>query len=445
MPYIADEKEVFLDHLSRLDKQLAGGVFDDLRQSALAAFEELSFPGSRTEDWKFTSIAPILETPFELAATVAAATELRGRLAAVELPGAIRLVFLNGIFAPELSRVDHLPAGVVAGSLAATAGYKPALAEHLGRVAEFQDHIFTALNTASLRDGALVLIPRGTILETPIEVLHVHVAENKTKPSACYPRSLIVAGTGSQAKIVERYFAAGRTSGTYFTNAVTEIVVEEGAVLEHCKLQQESTQALHLANTEVRQARGSNFSSRYISFGGRWVRNEVRVRFEAEGSEASLDGLYLAGGSQHIDNLTVIDHAMPHCVSHELYRGILNDRAHGVFNGKIFVRPGAQKTDAKQTNQVLLLSEDAVINTKPQLEIFADDVKCTHGATVGQLDAESLFYLRSRGIGLDDARRLLTFAFANDVVSRIGLEAVRREIEHLLMTHALPGSNPEAS
>jgi len=235
--------------------------------------------------------------------------------------------------------------------------------------------------------------------------------------------------------VVETFFAnrAVAAAPAYFTNAVTEIALAENAVVDHYKVQQESLHAYHIANTQVAQARGSNFSTHFLSLGGGLVRNEVRVRFDGEGCEATVNGLYLADDKQHIDNFTIIDHARPHCASHELYKGILNDQAQGVFNGKIFVRPDAQKTDAKQTNKVLLLSDGATINTKPQLEIFADDVKCTHGATVGQLDAESLFYLRSRGIGQEEARALLTYAFANDVIGRVKIEALRNWLEGIVM------------
>jgi Fe-S cluster assembly protein SufD len=281
-----------------------------------------------------------------------------------------------------------------------------------------------------LHDGAVVFIPRGKVLAEPIQLIFVSVAGGKRTMS--HPRTLVVAGANSQATIVETYLSGGSEEDVYFTNAVTEIALGENAVLDHTKLQRESTRAFHIAHTQVRQARSSKFSSHYIALGGELARNETRVVFDGEGSEATVNGLYLAGGVQHMDNFTVIDHASPHCASHELYKGILDGKAHGVFNGKIFVRQDAQKTDAKQTNQVLLLSEDATINTKPQLEIFADDVKCTHGATVGQLDAECIFYLRSRGIGLEEARGLLTYAFANDIISRIKVEATREQLERLL-------------
>ncbi len=287
-----------------------------------------------------------------------------------------------------------------------------------------QDSVFTALNTSFLNDGAFVEIPNSKVVQTPIEI--VFIATTATdKPVLLNPRVLIIVGKNAQATVVEQYIG----EGSYLTNAVTEVALGEGATLDHVKLQQESSTAYHIASTQVVMAARSNFTTHYLALGGALVRNEVRVRFDGEHAEATVNGLYLGSGKQHLDNFTVIDHAQPNCASHELYKGILNDRAHGVFNGKILVRKDAQKTDAKQTNKVLLLSDDATINTKPQLEIVADDVKCTHGATIGQLDAMQLFYLQSRGIPLEQARRLLTFAFANDIVGRIKIEAIRAELE----------------
>jgi Fe-S cluster assembly protein SufD len=284
------------------------------------------------------------------------------------------------------------------------------------------------MNTSFLAEGARVEIPNGAALAEPLEIVFITSSAND-KPALLTPRVLIVVGKNATATVIERYVG----EGTYFTNAVTEIALAEGARLDHVKIQQESsyagTKAYHIANTQIVQAAKSTFTTHYLALGGSLVRNEVRVRFDGEHAEATVNGLYLGSGKQHLDNFTVIDHAKPNCASHELYKGILDERSHGVFNGKILVRKDAQKTDAKQTNKVLLLSDDATINTKPQLEIFADDVKCTHGATIGQLDAVQLFYLQSRGIPLDQARRVLTFAFANDVVQRIKIEAIREELE----------------
>jgi Fe-S cluster assembly protein SufD len=278
-----------------------------------------------------------------------------------------------------------------------------------------------------MKDGAFISVPDGVILE---ESIHLFFVATGTGPSLITPRNLIIIGKGSQASIVESYVSL--TGSQYFTNAVTEVVVGDGAVLEHDKLQDESSQAFHVAMIHARLGAKTNFTSNSIAFGGAIVRNNVTALFQAEGSECTLNGLSLGTATQLIDNHTTIDHAMPHCASHELYKSILDGKSRGVFNGKIFVRPLAQKTDAKQTNKTLLLSDEATIDTKPQLEIFADDVKCTHGATVGQLDPEQLFYLRSRGIDEMAARDILTFAFASDVVSRVHVDPLRLRLEAMI-------------
>jgi Fe-S cluster assembly protein SufD len=353
------------------------------------------------------------------------------------------LVFVNGSFVAELSRVDHLPKGVVAGSLAKAMADEPELvADYLARQRHLRDHAFTALNTAFLRDGAYVFVPRGVIVEEPLYLISLSSCGGE----ACvlHPHNLIVAEEASQLRLVEYY--AGLGEGVSFTNAVTEVAAGPNAVVDHYKVQREGLEAFHIATSYVELARGTNFSSHLVSLGGGLVRNEIHARLGAEGGCCTLNGLYLATGKQHVDNHTEIDHALPNCQSHELYKGILDEQAHGVFNGKIFVRQDAQKTDAKQTNQTLLLSDSAVIDTKPQLEIFADDVKCTHGATVGQLSDEAIFYLRSRGIGLAEARSLLTFAFANDIVRRIGVEPIRAQLQDVLLVRQhLPAAAEEAS
>lgn len=425
---VADEKELYLDQFVHFEKSLGRdrGRLQNLREHALQRFKEIGFPTARTEDWRFTSVVPLTRTVFELADSRPVEKSLLNKLN--QEPG-IRLVFINGRLNQALSQLKDLPGGVVAESLeVALTTRGDRIEPFLARLANVQDLPFTALNTAFLRDGAFVEIPAGKVLEQPIEVVFVTLPGEK--PVVSYPRTLLVLGQSSQASVVERYL--GTEDGIYFTNAVTEIALGENAILDHYKLQEESLGAFHVANMQVRLQRSSNFRTHFVSLGGRLVRNEVRVLLDDEGSEATVNGLYLGRGHQHIDNHTVIDHAKPHCNSHELYKGILSDQSKGVFNGKIFVRKDAQKTDAKQTNQALLLSEEATINTKPQLEIFADDVKCTHGATVGQLAAEAIFYLRSRGIGHQEARSLLTFAFANDILDRIRLEPIRRRLETVL-------------
>ena len=418
------DKTTFTQLFAPFDRSADAAKYSPLRQTARARFEALPLPSSRTEDWRFTNIAPILQTPFELPPsehTIAQKT-----LAALPSPGTVSLVFVNGRFQPLPLASAAIPQGLRIGSLHANSNAVPASLAHLARDDE---SVFTALNTSFLSDGAFVVVPDGTVVEQPIEI--IYLTHTTGKPFATYPRTLIVVGKNAQATVVERYLSPNE--GVYLTNAVIEIALADHAVLDHVKLQQESLQAYHVANTQIVQGEGSNFTTHYLSLGGALVRNEVRLRFDAEHSEATVNGLYLASGKQHIDNFTVIDHAKPNCASHELYKGILGDQSHGVFNGKIFVRKDAQKTDAKQTNKVLLLTDGATINTKPQLEIFADDVKCTHGATIGQLDANQLFYLQSRGIDHESARRLLTFAFANDIVSRIKIDAIRDQMEEIIV------------
>jgi Fe-S cluster assembly protein SufD len=414
-------KQAYLAAFERREKGLAGDrpALRRLRRSAIERFGQIGFPGPRNEDWKFTSLTPFLRTDF---------------LAPPE--GGDRPTLLGGS--------QSLPEGVLVLGLAEALERCPELVEpHLGAVADFRDQPFVALNTAFWRDGAFVYFPPGTVVEGPIYLNNLVSVHNTESPYLWYRRALVVLGRGAQATVVEGY------SGLpvpFATNAVSEVVLGESARLDHYKVLEEPAAAFHFAATQVVLARESNFATHFIGLGGRLVRNEVRVRFDGEHAEATVNGLYQAGGAQHVDNFTVIDHARPHCASHELYKGVLDGKARGVFNGKIYVRQDAQKTDAKQTNKTLLLSDDATINTKPQLEIYADDVKCTHGATVGQLDEEQLFYLRSRGIGLEEARALLTFAFANDVIGRVKVPALRERLEQaLLALRHLPQAENEDS
>jgi Fe-S cluster assembly protein SufD len=406
-----------------LDRTGVSPQFHGLREAARDRLKTMAPPTARDEDWRFTSVAPLVEAPFRL-------TGLTGEVADEVLraldhvgeplaPDALKMTFVNGRLLKGQSAWLNLPVGVEVGALADPTTN----AKWLQSVVRVQDGYFTALNTSLLHDGAAILIPAGVVLERPIEIVyHTKPGHEKTTTQ---PRTVLIVGENAHATILERYVG----QGNYFTNAVTEISVGPSAVVDHVKVQEESPTAFHVATSKIAVHAKSNFTTHYLSLGGALVRNEVRVRFDGEHAEATVNGLYLASGKQHIDNFTVIDHAQPNCASHELYKGILADKSHGVFNGKIFVRKDAQKTDAKQTNKVLLLSDDATINTKPQLEIFADDVKCTHGATVGQLDPVQLFYLQSRGIPLEAARKLLTFAFANDIVNRVKIEAIREELE----------------
>jgi Fe-S cluster assembly protein SufD len=406
------------------------------RESAMQRFQSLGFPTSRDEEWRFTSVAPIATTKFALA------TDGQDLLAAADLtpfrlPHVVgaEIVFVNGRFAARLSNLDALPAGVHVSALASDLAARPEeLEPYLTRLAVFERQAFTALNTAYLEDGAYIRVPANTVVESPIHVLFVSTSDaaaSNGHPTVAHPRLLAVLEENSQASIVESY--AGPNGGRYFTNAVTEIVLAENAVLDHYKLQRESLQSYHIAATHVLAQRSSNVASHSISLGGALVRNDVIAVLDGEGVECTLNGLYLGDEQRLVDNHTTIDHAKPHCGSREVYKGILADRARAVFNGKIVVRPDAQKTDAKQTNKALLLSEDAQINTKPQLEIFANDVKCTHGAAVGQMDEEAILYLRSRGLSDPEARQLLIHAFAGDVLNRMPLEAIRVAVEDVLL------------
>jgi Fe-S cluster assembly protein SufD len=354
----------------------------DIRKRAAERFEAHGFPTTREEEWRFTNVAPIAKTHFATAGPSVTGHSLR---AALERH-------------PEL------------------------IEEHLGRYATYQSNPFVALNTAKFEDGAFLHIPANRVIEEPLWIDFRAVSDR-----TIHPRNLIIVGANSQVQIVETY----RGRGPYFTNAVTEIVVGENSIVEHVKLEEESADAFHVSTIQVHQSRNSNFKSHNISLGGLLVRNDVNAVLST-GCEGTLNGLYLANGKQHIDNHTAIDHAAPHAASHELYKGILDGASSVVFNGKIFVRKDAQKTDAKQTNKNLVLSENSVINTKPELQILADDVRCTHGATIGQLDEEALFYLRARGINKTDARDLLIYAFARDVIDRIGIPAIREHLEKAL-------------
>jgi Fe-S cluster assembly protein SufD len=431
MTALMDEKDTYLSAFARFEGARAGDPppLVKLRHDAIERFAALGFPTLEDEDWRFTPLAPLTRLPFDVKQYADRDPGNFRLITDVDLTGT-RLMLFNGVEPIYQHRGKPLPEGVIVCSLARALAERPELVEpHLARYADFEDHAFTALNTAFLHDGAFVYLPPDAVVEEPI-YLTFAVSMFGDPPLMWPRRTLVVAGRNSQATICEKYF--GLPQVAYFTSAVAEIVLDEGAVVDHYKVQQEGDAAFHVATTQVQMGRSSNFSSHNLTFGGRLTRNDVNAFLGGEGCECTLNGLYLGGGEQLIDNHTRIDHAMPHCASHELYKGILDGKARGVFAGRIYVHQDAQKTDAKQTNQTLLLSDDAVIDTKPQLEIFADDVKCTHGATVGQLDAEAVFYLRTRGIGRDEARALLTFAFANDIIGRIKIESLRDELEQLL-------------
>ncbi len=395
MPVEQLSKEVS-QYQTQFDRKSKAGPkwMAELRAAAMESFNEMGFPTARDEDWKFTNLNALIRGSFHPAALVE--TDLTDDL---PCDGSC-LVFVNGHY---VSGKDE-----DAGNLTdAPTGF---LERHLARAADYRKYPFVALNTAFLGDGAFIHVPAKAVADHPIHIVHISTGD----AGVSHPRTLIVVQAGAQASVTETYLGTGE----YFTNAVTEIVAGEGAVVEHAKLQIESLQAFHISSMHIRQACGSVVTSRSFAFGGALARTAIDAVLD-EGCECTLNGLYKVTGKQHVDTRTSIDHAKPHAASHELYKGILDGHSSAVFNGKIIVRKDAQKTDAKQTNKNLVLSEDATINTKPQLEIFADDVRCTHGATIGQLDQDSIFYLRSRGIDLAHARKMLLDAFAHDVIDQL--------------------------
>jgi Fe-S cluster assembly protein SufD len=410
-----------------------------LRERGFARFCEVGFPTTKNEDWRFTNVNAIAQTPFQLArdARRSEAT-YSDTLDACRIPGAAcQLVFLNGRFASELSDVGNLPPGVRAGSLAQTIAQDSASLEpHLGRYLNIERDAFSALNTAFIEDGAYVYLPRGTVLEAPICILFISLPGND--PEMTNPRNLIVAENATEASIVEDYVSLG--SGVSFSNVVTELVAGEDAVISHYMIEREDRQAFNVSTLRSQQARSSNVSSHSVLLGGGLVRNNIHPVLAGEGGECLINGLFIGNGRQHMDNYMLVEHASPHCGSRQFYNGILDGHSHGVFHGRIIVHKDAQKTDAKQTNRNLLLSDDAQIDTKPQLEIYADDVKCTHGATIGQVEENALFYMRSRGIEETEARSLLLLAFANECLDRMKSAPVRDYLRDLVQGW-LPGTS----
>lgn len=425
----------YLDEFRRIRDTLPGRQrpwLAHLRDQAMQRFMEMGFPTLRSEDWKYTSVAPIENGLFTLAACTTAMID-RSAIGALALPGAHLVVFVDGRHVPDLSRTDALPDGATLTSLAVLLERNPrGLAAQLGHVDDYPS-AFAALNAACMTDGVCVHLARGTRLDAPIHLLFVTTSDKL----AVHTRNLIVAEPDSCATIVEHHVGTGTTS--CFTNTVTDIALAERARIVHHKLQQENARSCHVASINAQLAAESRFASTSFALGAALARADIRVALDGAGAECTLDGLYLPDGRRHIDHHTRIDHNQPRCTSRELYKGVLDGAGRGVFNGRLVVHPGAQKSDAAQTNRNLLLSELAEIDTKPQLEIWADDVKCSHAATVGQLDAEQVFYLRSRGLDDATARALLTYAFAAEMIQRVELPSLRQHLDGLIRTR-LPQS-----
>ncbi len=442
-----EAQSAWLDDFEAFDRARSGhepASVGAIRRRAIERFAELGFPSIRQEDWRFTNVAPIARREFHRPEPGAGEVGRREVEPWLFESARAHLVFVDGRLRPELSNTEKLPSGTVLGGLGDAMLEQRGLAEahlaqHLARHAAFDEQPFVALNTAYMADGAFFYLPPRTVIEEPIHVLHLATgaADSAGRPAVTFPRNLVVLGEASQATVVETF--AGPEGAEYFSCPVTEVVCGDGSVLDHYKMQQESTAAYHVATFQLHQGRSSSYALHSISLGGALVRNDVNTLLDGEGSDSVLNGLYMVKGTQFVDHHMRVEHAKPHCHSFELFKGILEERSRAVFNGLIHVHPGAQKTDAKQSNQNLLLSDQALVNSNPQLLIFADDVKCTHGSTVGQLDDDAVFYLRSRGIGREAARSLLVYAFASDIVARIKVPELRRDLEELLFTRLPKG------
>jgi len=437
---IKELKKWYIDSFAKFEQNLNGAkqkLVHQLRKNAIEEFSKLNFPTVKDEEWRHTNISPLLKynfTPFEGKVELSKADVEKYTFQNMRC---CLLVFVNGVFAPELSESGSLPDGTIVKNIAsAIEENHPAIDEHLGKYADYKSQIFTSLSTAFTSDGAFIYVPDGKVIEHPIHILFI-ASTPANSQVLIQPRNLFVAGKNAQVTIVEHYATA--SENLYFTNSVTEIYTGENAVVDHIKLQEESKKAFHVGRMDAGQERTSNFASHMISLGAEIARNDFNTRFYGEGCESMLNGLFLVDGSRLFDAHTMIDHAKPFCNSHEHYKGILDDTSRGVFNGKVMVRKDAQKTNAFQENNNIILSREALVNTKPQLEIFADDVKCSHGATIGQLDNESLFYLKSRGIGEETAKTILLHAFASDVIKSIKVSAVKDYVEEILANKFIPG------
>lgn len=415
-----EEKRTYIDDFATLKPNGLPESFLSMRRNAFERFRSLPFPTTHEEEWRFTNVAPLLKIPFRAALQQAPANTKVDFSRLLPEIGPWRMVFINGRYSGELSQ---LPAEIVTG-LRTEAAEK-----HFGRSVSVDENAFTAMNTAFLQDGSFLCVPAGLTEKEPVHIIYI---TDGVTDGALFPRNLWVLGKGAQMTMIESYI--DRSGGRTFTNAVTEIVMEEGSRLQHIKLQQESPAGFHIASTAVRQGRDSDYTSYSIGLGSVLARENLRTSLEGPGASCSLNGLYLPTGHQHIDHHTTIDHVLPHSTSRELYKGILNESSSAVFHGRIIVRKDAQHTDARQTNKNILLSDSARINTTPQLEILADDVKCNHGATIGHLDEDAMFYLRSRGIAEADAQIMLMRGFLQEVTAQIKPDSVRATIDAALIS-----------
>ncbi len=430
---LSEKNNGYVEGFSKFEKSTSGndqGWLKSLRQEAIQKFQDLGFPTLKDEDWRFTNVAPIARSSFEILEnghdTVSASDLAPFQF---EDQQVTELVFINGRYTHGLSRHCELPNGVIVKNLAdAIVSEQEILKDNLAKYADFNEEAFTALNTAFMEDGGFIYIPKGTVVETPIHFLFI--STDSDTPSITNPRNLIIAEDNCEANVIEHYTSIA--DNVYLSNVVTEIVVGENSTIGHYLIELESKKAFNISTLRVQQARSSNIRSHSVLLGGSLVRNNVHPVLAGEGCDSLINGLYMSNHRQHMDNYMKVEHASPHCDSRQLYNGILDGRSRGVFHGRIIVHEDAQKTDAKQTNRNLILSDTAQIDTKPQLEIYADDVKCTHGATIGQIDENALFYLRSRGISEEASRGIIMHAFTNEALESMSVDSVKNYCANLV-------------
>lgn len=402
---------------------------NSVRKDAIAAFERKGLPGNKSEEYKYTPITKVLEKDFQVNFVEPKTTLDKQDISSLLIDNleANIVVFINGYFSSALSKIISSEKELsILGLLEAEKRFPEEIKKHYGNNASYETDAFTALNTAFAQDGACIIVPNRTSVSYPIIFHYINDSAVSNK-NMVHPRTLVVMGEGSEVDIIESFHTIGPEKS--FVNIVTEIVLEDNSIVRYTKINNESDKAYHLGNTHICQSKGSTFTANTMSFGGAMVRNNLNIIVDGEGAEANMNGLYILNGNQHVDNHTMVDHKRPNTTSNELYKGIIDGQANAVFNGKIYVRQIAQKTNAFQSNKNILLSDDASINTKPQLEIWADDVKCSHGATTGQLDNEQMFYLRSRGLSEESARSMLLYAFATDVIEDIKISALKHYLE----------------
>lgn len=425
---MATDHTAWLDKFKTLEASLNGQAdqpIHQVRKAAISHFEQTDLPTSADEAWKTINTSVLTQPDLALAKPYEEGSVSAQTLAPYTLSDTIQLVFVNGYFAKDLSNTSELPKGVRAESLAEALTQDPdLLSQQISHVVGSEQQTFTTLNTAFLQDGAYIHITKNTACEHPIHILFF--SQSAKTPTVSHARNIVIVEDNAQLTLIETY--TGQSEQTYVTNSVTEMIAGDNTHIDHYKLELETLQGIHIANQHAKLGRSTNVTSHAFSIGGAFVRNTVSAHLAGEGCEATINGLYLLEGSQLIDNYTLLEHAEPHCPSHELYKGILGDTSRAIFRGKIHVHQKAQKTDAFQQNENILLSDNARINTKPQLEIYADDVKCSHGATIGQLNEDALFYLQARGISKTEAKNMLLKAFADDIVDRVKITSLR---EHL--------------